>query len=75
MKESYENRAITSSSKRAASKPKKEVKKKVKTIQFLISPTGKYNLAYNAGEIVKTDYIKKELLDKMIKEGDAKLCD
>lgn len=74
MKEIYENRAITSSSKRAASKTPKKSKKTVK-IQFLLSPTGKYNLAYNAGEIIPTDHIKSELVDKMIKEGYAKLCD
>lgn len=74
MKETYENRAITSSSKRAASKPKKTTKK-VKNLRFLDSPTGKYGLAYNAGHIVPVENFKKELVDKMIKEGYAELCD
>lgn len=65
MKETYQNRAITSSSKRAASK-KPESK-----IQFIKSPTGKFGLAYNAGDILNTESVDAKIIDKLTKEGYA----
>lgn len=41
-------------------------------IKFLINPTGKWNLSYNAGEVVE---IEKKQADLLIEAGDAELIE
>lgn len=47
-----------------AAKSKAETKLKNKKIKFLLSPTGKYNLGYNAGEVAEINENQaQELVD------------
>ena len=39
-------------------------------VRFLVNPTGKWNLSYNAGEVVEIETKQAELL---IEAGDAEL--
>jgi hypothetical protein len=41
-------------------------------VKFLINPTGKWNLSYNAGEVVELEQKQAELL---IEAGDAVLVE
>lgn len=47
------------------SKTSKSVKKETKKVKFLLSPTGRYNLGYNIGDVAK---LNADLADELVED-------